>query len=87
MERPARRRRGRRTIARDLHALLTNAGERPPFVLVGHSVGGLYVVTYTTTFPSEVAGLVLVESTHPEQVQRFKALVPALFTGRRCRTA
>jgi len=69
------------TIARDLHALLANAGERPPFVLVGHSVGGLYVVTYTTTFPNEVAGLVLVESTHPEQVQRFKALVPALFTG------
>jgi pimeloyl-ACP methyl ester carboxylesterase len=69
------------TIARDLHALLANAGERPPFVLVGHSLGGLYVVAYTTRFPSEVAGLVLVESAHPEQVQRFKALVPALFTA------
>jgi pimeloyl-ACP methyl ester carboxylesterase len=67
-------------IARDLHALLVNGGEKPPFVLVGHSLGGLYVVTYTTRFPSEVAGLVLVESAHPEQVQRFKALVPALFT-------
>jgi pimeloyl-ACP methyl ester carboxylesterase len=43
-------------------------------------LGGLYIVTYTTTFPSEVAGLVLVESAHPEQVQRLRALAPALFT-------
>ena len=71
----------------DLHALLANAGERPPFVLVGHSLGGLYVVTYTTTFPNEVAGLVLVDSSHPEQVQRLKAVVPALFTATRHRTA
>jgi pimeloyl-ACP methyl ester carboxylesterase len=64
------------SIAQDLHAVLSKGREKPPFVLVGHSFGGLYIVTYTVQFPSDVAGLVLVEASHPEQVQRFKTLVP-----------
>jgi len=49
-------------IVWELHALLENAGERPPYVLVGHSYGGLLVRLYASTYPSEVAGMVLEES-------------------------
>jgi len=48
-------------IAADLHALLAAAGERPPYVLVGHSAGGLYVRLYQLDYPNEVVGLVLVD--------------------------
>jgi pimeloyl-ACP methyl ester carboxylesterase len=65
-----------KTIAVDLHAALDNAGERPPFVLVGHSLGGPYIMTYTKNFGSDVAGLVFVDASHPEQVQRFRAVLP-----------
>jgi pimeloyl-ACP methyl ester carboxylesterase len=61
----------------DLHAALQRAGERPPFILVGHSVGGPYVLTYTKYFGSEVAGLVLVDPSHPEQFERIRSITPA----------
>ncbi len=64
------------TIAEDLHAALTKAGERPPYVLVGHSLGGPYIMTYTKKFGSDVAGLVFVDASHPDQVQRFKSVLP-----------
>jgi pimeloyl-ACP methyl ester carboxylesterase len=48
-------------IVYELHTLLNKAGERPPYVLVGHSYGGWLVRVYTSTYPSEVAGMVLVE--------------------------
>ncbi len=54
-------------IVADLHALLRAAAIPGPYVLVGHSFGGLYVRTYGLAYPQEVAGMVLVESTHPEQ--------------------
>jgi pimeloyl-ACP methyl ester carboxylesterase len=63
-----------KTIAEDLHATLVKAGEKPPFVLVGHSMGGPYVMTYAKYFGPEVAGLVFVDASHPDQVQRFKAV-------------
>ncbi len=62
-------------IASDLHALLGAAGIPPPYVLVGHSLGGLYVRAFTGTHPDEVAGIVLIEATHPDLWQR---LPPAL---------
>jgi pimeloyl-ACP methyl ester carboxylesterase len=49
-------------IVYELHTLLANAGERPPYVLVGHSYGGWLVRLYQTTYPTEVAGMVLVEA-------------------------
>jgi len=48
-------------IARELHALLENAGEKPPYILVGHSFGKNSVRMYHKLYPNEVAGMVLVE--------------------------
>jgi len=48
----------------DLHALLQSAGERGPFVLVGASIGGIYIRAYQRQFPSEVAGLVFSNSSN-----------------------
>ena len=50
-------------IAKDLHKLLDRAHVPGPYVLAGHSFGGLYVRTYAAKYPEEVAGLVLVDST------------------------
>ena len=47
----------------DLHTLLANSGERGPFVVVGHSNGGLRAALYAHDYPREVAGLVLVDPT------------------------
>jgi len=55
------------TIVHDLHELLQRAPVAGPYVLVGHSIGGEYVRIFTSKFPSEVAGVVLVDSTHPDQ--------------------
>ena len=49
-------------IVYELHTLLGRAGERPPYVLVGHSYGGWLVRLYQSTYPSDVAGMVLVEA-------------------------
>ena len=64
-------------VAEDLHAALGKAGEPPPYVLVGHSLGGPYIMTYTGYFGDEVAGLVMVDASHPEQLQRLKEVAPA----------
>lgn len=53
-------------IVGELHALLTNAGIKPPYVLVGHSFGGLNARLYASQFPEAVAGIVLVDSAHEE---------------------
>lgn len=55
------------TAAEDLHVLLAAAGEAGPFVLVGHSIGGPYAMTYADRYPDEVAGMVLLDSTSPHQ--------------------
>jgi len=63
------------TIAADLDAALTVAGEAPPFVMVGHSLGGPYIMAYTKRFPDKVAGLVFVDASHPDQVTRIAKAV------------
>lgn len=50
-------------VATDLHTLLDRAHVPGPYVLAGHSFGGLYVMSYAARYPDEVAGLVLVDST------------------------
>ena len=64
---PAPTARNSATIVQDLHELLQHAPVAGPYVLVGHSIGGEYARIFTAKFPSDVAGLVLVDSTHPDQ--------------------
>lgn len=54
-------------IAADLHALLGLSGEPGPYVLVGHSAGGTYVMTYAARYPDDVAGMVLLDSMSPDE--------------------
>jgi len=61
-------------IADDLQAALRAAGEAGPLVLVGHSLGGPYIMTYTRKYPDQVAGLVFVDASHPDQLQRLAAV-------------
>jgi pimeloyl-ACP methyl ester carboxylesterase len=78
-------------IAADLHSLLARAHEPGPYVLVGHSTGGVYALTYMARYPAEVAGMVLLDSAGPNQftalpdyprqyatMRRLTALAPSL---------
>lgn len=56
-----------RQAAKELHTLLHNANVPAPYIMVGHSFGGLPVRVFTHDYPSEVAGVVLVESMEPAQ--------------------
>ena len=57
-------------ISSELHTLLKGADTEGPYVLVGHSYGGLYARMYAARYPNQVAGVVLVDSSHPEQFTR-----------------
>src|SRR5688500_94996 len=62
----------------DLHALVESGELKPPYVLVGFSFGGLVSQLYASTYPDDVAGLVLIESNHPDEMEEFEAeLTPA----------
>jgi len=58
-------------IARQLHKLLRNARVEGPFVLTGHSAGGLYVREYAREFPADVAGIIFVDSASPQQIDEL----------------
>jgi pimeloyl-ACP methyl ester carboxylesterase len=73
---------GTRT-ARDLHTLLQVAPEQGPFVLVGHSSGGVYAMNYAAGFPDEVAGMVLLDSSSPRQVELVPSFATTAAIGRR----
>src|SRR5579862_4743382 len=60
-----------KVIAEQLHALLQAAQVPPPYILVGHSMGGYDVRLYASLYRSEVAGMVLVDASHPDQENRF----------------
>jgi pimeloyl-ACP methyl ester carboxylesterase len=64
-----------KVFAEELHTLLHNAGVSTPYVLVGHSMGGFDVRLFASLYRGEVAGMVLVDASHPEQQER---LPPAL---------
>src|SRR5918999_1539738 len=57
--------------ARELHAALHGIGITGPYVLAGHSYGGLVVRTFAAVYRDEVAGMVLVDASHPDQWRRF----------------
>jgi pimeloyl-ACP methyl ester carboxylesterase len=58
-------------IADELHALLAAASEPPPYVMVGHSFGGLLARVFARRFEGEVVGFVLVDSAHPAGLYRI----------------
>lgn len=60
-----------RQIAGELHTLLANADIAGPYVLVGHSLGGADVRLFASLYPGEVAGMVLVDAAHEEQLTRL----------------
>ena len=68
---PAPADRSARREVTELHELLTRLNLPKPYVLVGRSYGGLLVRLYTSLYPNDVAGLVLVEGTHEQQVKRW----------------
>ena len=58
------------TIVQELRMLLQATDIKPPYVLVGHSFGGLLMQLYATRFPNDFEGMVLVDSSHPDQAHR-----------------
>lgn len=62
-----------KVMAQELHALLQAANVPPPYILVGHSMGGYDVRLYASLYRNEVAGMVLVDASHPDQENRFSA--------------
>jgi pimeloyl-ACP methyl ester carboxylesterase len=66
-------------IVAELRWRLAASGISPPYVLVGHSLGGLYMQYFARRYPEEVQGLVLVDSMHPEQLGRVKAETPGVY--------
>ena len=63
-------------IATDLHTLLQRAHVPGPYVLAGHSFGGLYVLSFAAHYPDQVAGMVLVDSTNPASATKPRAASP-----------
>jgi pimeloyl-ACP methyl ester carboxylesterase len=63
-------------VARDLHDVLRSLRIAGPLVLVGHSVGGIYVRAYAAAYRDEVAGMVLVESSHEDQRRATRGKTP-----------
>ena len=79
---------GRRSIAgivQDLHELLAGAGVKPPYVLIGHSLGGQFAWKFAETHPSEVIGLVLADPNLPGAEKRRPPEVNEVFTAARNR--
>ena len=65
-------------LAADLHAVLAAAHIPKPYILVGHSSGGISQVLFAMDHPDEVAGLLLIDPAHKNQFQRLPA-PPAVF--------
>jgi pimeloyl-ACP methyl ester carboxylesterase len=70
--------------ARDLHVLLARAHVPGPYVIAGHSLGGMFALSYAQRYPAQVGGIVLLDSMHPHQhnafagTDRVLAVVPTL---------
>ncbi|MFZ5883193.1 MAG: alpha/beta fold hydrolase [Chloroflexota bacterium] len=62
--------------AQDLHTLLTLANIPPPYILVGHSFGGLLIRRYQHDFPEEVTGMIFVDAVHEDWWEQALALLP-----------
>lgn len=63
-------------ITRELHTLLLRAGVAGPYIIAGHSFGGYNAQLFARNYPNETAGLVLIDSSHPEQIERLPGPEP-----------
>ncbi len=59
-----------KNMAYDLHIMLNKIQVKKPYILVAHSLGGLVIRAYVKEYPSEVRGVILVDSTHPELIEK-----------------
>lgn len=66
-----------RDAVQDLHRLLSAARIDPPYILVGHSLGGINVRLYADTYPDEIVGMVLVDAVHQRQYDAMSDLFPS----------
>jgi len=62
--------------ARDLHVLLGRLRIPPPYVLAGQSLGGMDALMFAHTYPNTVTGMILIDSSHPDQQRRFAEVLP-----------
>jgi pimeloyl-ACP methyl ester carboxylesterase len=69
-----------RDFVADLHTLLRVAGVPGPYVLAGHSNGGLFTLLYASTYPRQVAGLVLIDAVHPATIKRRLAMLKPILS-------
>nr|WP_286186357.1 alpha/beta hydrolase [Acidovorax cavernicola] len=77
---------GERTAHR-LHGLLEAAGVTGPIVLVGHSLGGLLNRIYTGLYPQQVAGVVMLDASHPDQFAMYEHPPESVFAAERVKRA
>ncbi|UJF33356.1 alpha/beta fold hydrolase [Paenibacillus hexagrammi] len=65
-------------IINSLKQLLDDIGLTPPYLLVGHSLGGLYANLFARMFPDQVSGIVLLEASHPQDLKINDTLPPQI---------
>lgn len=63
-------------VVSDLHLALSKAAVAPPYLFAGHSAGGIYVLDFARLHPNEVAGIVLVDASHPDQTAAWRRVFP-----------
>jgi pimeloyl-ACP methyl ester carboxylesterase len=68
-------------VVKRLRNLLHHARIQPPYILVGHSMGGLFIRVFADCYPGEVAGMVLLDAVHPDQHLRSSAIETHMRTG------
>lgn len=68
-------------VVDELHELLRNADIGGPYVLAAHSFGGVFARSYADRYSDDVTGMVLVDSSHPDEWARYRAALPARRAG------
>ncbi|MFZ2889491.1 alpha/beta fold hydrolase [Sulfuricurvum sp.] len=66
------------TISKELHDRLIESGVKPPYLLVGHSLGGLYQYVFAKMYPDDVSGIVLIDPTHPKNLEIVEQAHPGI---------
>ena len=69
------------TIAEELHAMLTKADIPPPYIMVGHSMGAMHVRVFKELYPRDVVGMVLLDPSHEEMMERLPPQFAESFNG------